>query len=178
MGWKILSKKDVYDSPWITVTHHDVIDPGNQKGIYGTVHYKNRAVAILPIDDDNNTWIVGQYRFPLKIFSWEIPEGGCAKDEEPLEAAKRELREETGLIAESWKPLLTMHLSNAVSDETSYSFIARGLRQEKSAPESVEELQVKKISIKELYRMVIEGEITDALTVATVLRYFAVLSLE
>jgi len=171
MKWKILSKNEVYDNPWIKVTHHEVIDPGDKPGIYGTVHFKNRAVAILPIDDEGYTWLVGQHRFPLNLYSWEIPEGGCAEGEDLLEAAKRELKEETGLVAKSWEPILTMHLSNAVSDEVSYSFVAKGLTQMESHPDSVEDLKVKRVAFSEVLKMVKRGEITDALSVGTILKY-------
>ena len=108
--WKTLNRITVYENPWIKVEHHDVVNPAGNPGIYGTVHYKNIAVAILPIDHEGYTYIVGQYRYVLNSYSWEIPEGGCPEGEDPLNAAKRELQEETGLLAITWTPILEMDL--------------------------------------------------------------------
>jgi 8-oxo-dGTP pyrophosphatase MutT (NUDIX family) len=168
--WTILSKKKIYDNPWIDVDHHEVLQPSGQKGIYGTVHFKNLAIAILPLDDEGNTWLVGQHRFPLRQYSWEIPEGGAPQGELPLEAAKRELREETGLTATSWEKILEMHLSNSVTDERAIAFIARGLTEGPSDPEGTEDISLKKVPFDLVYQDVLQGNITDALTVATVLR--------
>src|SRR5580698_11653427 len=115
--WQILASKLVYDNSWISVTEFDVINPGGGRGIYGQIHFKKIAVGVLPMDADLNVFLVGQYRFPLKAYSWEIPEGGGEFGEDPVESAKRELLEETGLIAGKWVHILTMHLSNSVSDE-------------------------------------------------------------
>ena len=114
--WQILSSQEIYDNPWISLTEHQVINPNRGRGIYGSVHFKNIATGILALDDSQNTWLVGQYRFPLKQYSWEIPEGGGALDIHPLESAKRELLEETGLRAQSWTELQRIHLSNSVSE--------------------------------------------------------------
>ncbi len=86
--WKTLSSQSKYDNPWIQVVENKVINPGGGKGIYGKVHFKNQAIGIIPIDENLNTWLVGQYRYTLSEYSWEIPEGGAPYDEEPLEGAK------------------------------------------------------------------------------------------
>jgi 8-oxo-dGTP pyrophosphatase MutT (NUDIX family) len=166
----ILRRHVAYANPWIEVRHHDVLRPDKKKGIYGTVHFKNDAIAILPLDDENHTWLVGQHRFPLDIYSWEIPEGGAPVGTDPLESAKRELREETGIIARDWSHVMTMHLSNCITDQVSHSYLARGLTLGPSAPEGTEELQVKRVPFAEVVRMTLAGEITDALAVATILR--------
>lgn len=168
--WQIKNTNVVYDNNWITVSHHDVLNPSGNDGIYGVVHFKNLAIGIIPLDDDLNTWIVGQYRFPLNAYSWEIPEGGGKLGVEALESAKRELIEECGLEATHWHNILTMHLSNSVSDEVSYVFVARGLKQVLAQPEETEQLQIKKVPFNQVYEMVMAGQITDAISVAAVLK--------
>ena len=118
--WTTQGKTTKYETPWIKVTEHDVLTPAGSKSIYGVVSFKNLAIGVLPLDKSNNTWLVGQWRYPLEQYSWEIPEGGCPKGEEPLEAAKRELKEETGLIADKYELLGNLHTSNSVSDEYAY----------------------------------------------------------
>jgi ADP-ribose pyrophosphatase len=168
--WTLLSERPVYDNNWIGVTEYQVINPNGGQGIYGKIHFKNFAVGVLPLDDQMNTWLVGQYRFPLEEYSWEIPEGGGALDVEPLESAKRELREETGLIADKWEELLVMHLSNSVSDEKAIIFLARDLEQREPMPDETEQLVVKRVPFEEAYRMVEQGLITDAMSVAAILK--------
>ena len=86
--WRTLRSRNVYENPWISVREDSVIRPDGEPGIYGVVHYKNTAVGVLPVEEDH-VYLVGQYRYPLERYSWEIPEGGCPKDEEPLRAAQR-----------------------------------------------------------------------------------------
>jgi 8-oxo-dGTP pyrophosphatase MutT (NUDIX family) len=168
--WKILSEKRVYDNQWIGLTEFGVINPSGGAGVYGKVHFKNTAVGILPLDTDGNTYLVGQYRFPINQYSWEIPEGGSPENEDPLASAKRELAEETGLIAKEWKPILSMYLSNSVSDEFAIIYLATQLEQGQSAPEETEKLIVKKLFFEEAFQMLEKGEITDSLTVAAILK--------
>lgn len=169
--WIINDSKDIYDNPWINVTEYDVTNPNGGKGIYGKVHFKNLAIGILPINKQNETILIGQYRFPLNEYSWEIPEGGGQLDIDPLESAKRELLEETGLKAKKWTELLTMHLSNSVSDEKAIIYLAEDLEQFESSPEETEKLEIKKIHFNEAYEMVMRGEITDSMSVAAILKY-------
>ncbi|RYD89215.1 MAG: NUDIX hydrolase, partial [Sphingobacteriales bacterium] len=133
--WKIVSEQAIYDNPWINVTEYQVINPSGNPGIYGKVHYKNIAIGILPLDDEMNTYLVGQYRFTLNQYSWEIPEGGGPLGIDPLESAKRELLEETGLKASEWKEIQRMHLSNSVTDELCILYVAKGLQQFEAEPE-------------------------------------------
>jgi 8-oxo-dGTP pyrophosphatase MutT (NUDIX family) len=168
--WKVTGEKQVYDNPWISLTQYDVITPAGKPGIYGKVHFRNKAVGILPLDEAGNTWLVGQYRFVLDTYSWEIPEGGCPEGTDMLEGAKRELLEETGLKAGHWEPLLGMHLSNSVSDEWAEVFVARGLTQHEAEPEDTEQLQVRKLPFEEAYAMVERGEITDSISVAAIMK--------
>ena len=168
--WKITSQKIIYDNPWINLTEYQVFNPSGNPGIYGKVHYKNIAIGVLPLDDELNTYLVGQFRFVLGQYSWEMPEGGGALDIDPLDSAKRELLEETGLKAQNWIEIQRLHLSNSVSDELSIIYVARGLQQFESEPEDTEQLIVHKLPFEEVYQMVNNGEITDAMTVAAVLK--------
>ncbi len=168
--WTIRGEKEIYENKWIQLTEYDVLNPSGGEGIYGKVHFKNIAVGVLPLDEHMNTWLVGQYRFPLNEYSWEMPEGGGPLGIDPLESAKRELLEETGLIAKDWQLILRMHLSNSVSDEVSLLYLARGLKQQAPDPEETEQLMVKKVSFDELYEMVQSGKVTDSMTVAATLK--------
>ncbi|WP_316798912.1 NUDIX hydrolase [Pedobacter frigidisoli] len=168
--WKTLASEVKYDNNWIRLTEHQVLNPSGGKGIYGEVHFKNLAIGILPLDENYNTWLVGQYRYPLKAYSWEIPEGGGPFHEEPMESAKRELLEETGISAENWREIQRMHLSNSVSDELSIIYVATGLTQGIAMPEETEQLTIKKISFNEAYQMVLSGQITDSMSVAAILK--------
>ena len=168
--WKITSEKDIYDNPWINLTEYQVINPSGNPGIYGKVHFKNLAIGVLPLDDELKTYLVGQYRFTLNQYSWEMPEGGGPLSIDPLESAKRELLEETGLKADSWTEIQRLHLSNSVSDEYSILYLARDLKQFEAEPEDTEQLIVKKLPFEEVYQMVCRNEITDAMTVAAVLK--------
>ena|SRR5256885_15076542 len=167
--WQILSEKNIYDNNWINVTEYDVINPNGGQGIYGKVHFKNIAVGVVPLDENYNTYLVGQYRFTIDKYSWEIPEGGCM-NESSLDAAKRELLEETGLKANLWQQIIEMYLSNSVTDEYCFVYVAKGLTQHTAMPESTEQLHVKKISFTEVYEMVMQNKITDALSIAAILK--------
>jgi len=166
--WKIIDEKTVYDNAWINLTEFNVINPGGGKGIYGKVHFKNIAVGVIVLDEEMNTYLVGQYRFTLSTYSWEIPEGGGPINTDPLESGKRELMEETGLVAADWQSLFTMHLSNSVSDEKAIVYLARVLRQAKPEPEETEQLVVKKIPFAKAVEMVDNGQITDSMSVAAI----------
>jgi ADP-ribose pyrophosphatase len=168
--WTTLQRTEVYDNNWINVNEHQVINPSGGKGIYGVVHFKNRAIGILPLDDDNNTWLVGQYRYPLNAYSWEIPEGGGQLGADPLIGAKQELLEETGLVAKEWIEIQRMHLSNSVSDEFAVIYIAKGLTMTEAAPEETEQLAIKKLPFEEAYQMVMNGTITDSMSIAAILK--------
>lgn len=168
--WTITDSKKVYENNWIGLTEYDVINPSGGKGIYGEVHFKNYAIGILPLDDEMNTWLVGQYRFPLKAYSWEIPEGGGPLGLPTLDSAKRELLEETGITATDWTEIQTMHLSNSVSDEYAVIYIARGLTMGTAEPEETEELVLRKLPFEEAYQMAVDGRITDSMSVAALLR--------
>ncbi len=168
--WTLLNKKDVYESPWIKVSHHEVLNPAGNFGTYSVVHFKKLAIGVLPLDKNNFTWIVGQYRYPLEVFTWEIPEGGGDLNVDPIETAKRELLEECGIIAEHFTLIQQLHTSNSATDEVAYIFIAQNLSFTKSQPDEDEELHIKKIHFDELYEMVLTGKVTDSLSVSAVLK--------
>jgi len=171
--WTLKTDQLIYENNWIQVNHHDVIDPSGKSGIYGKVHFKNIAVSILPIDEDDYTWIVGQYRYPLDEYSWEIPEGGCPLGSSPLESAKRELQEETGIIAQDWTLIGEADMSNSVTDEIAKMYVARSLSFTSQDLDSTEDIELKKIHLNDLYKMVLSNEIRDSLTIMTVLKYMA-----
>lgn len=170
MPWVTLKESTVYENAWIEVSHREVLNPSGNPGVYGKVHFKNLAIGIVPLDEAYNTWLVGQHRYPLDQYSWEIPEGGAPIGTAPLESAKRELREETGLTARYWTELMRLHLSNSVSDEASLVYLARGLHQGEPEPEDSEDLRLRKLPFAEAVDMVMRGEITDAISVAAILK--------
>jgi len=168
--WTIIDKETIYSNPWIELIHHNVLNPTGGKGIYGKVHFKNKAIGVIAVDNDLNTYLVGQFRFPIHQYSWELPEGGCPVETESLESAKRELLEETGLIASKWLRLGDAFLSNSVSDEYAEYFLATELEQHDAEPEDTEQLMVRKLPLKEVFSMVKEGIITDALSLIPLLK--------
>ncbi|MEY4111251.1 MAG: hypothetical protein RLZZ46_1607 [Bacteroidota bacterium] len=168
--WQTVSSELMYESPWIGIIKNQVINPSGNPGVYSTIKFKNKAIGVIPLDENLNTWIVGQYRYPIERYSWEIPEGGGKPDVPYEESAARELIEETGIRAANFTPLMNLHLSNSASDEEAVVFVATGLSFGESAPEETEILQVKKISFDSLLAMVLNNEITDAITVAAVLK--------
>lgn len=172
-GWRRVSREVVYENPWIRVSHDQVITPGGTDGIYGVVHFKTHAIGIVPIDAEGNTWLVRQSRYTLDRQTWEIPEGGAPQGSDLLATAKRELEEETGLRAHNWRPLLNVHLSNSVTDEEGTVFAATELYPGEQQLEASEDIEVLKLPLEEALSMVYAGEITDALSVAGLLRLAA-----
>lgn len=168
--WFTKTTKIVYENPWIRVDENQVINPNGGEGIYGTVNFKNVAIGIIPIDDKLNTWLVGQFRYPLNDYSWEIPEGGCPNGENWEETARRELKEETGIVAKSLINISKVHTSNSVCSEVGYIFIAEGLTFSEAEPEDTEVLKLKKIPLKVAYEMVLQNNITDSLSVIGILK--------
>jgi 8-oxo-dGTP pyrophosphatase MutT (NUDIX family) len=167
--WTVLASRELYNNPWIQVTEHQVLNPSGGPGIYGVVHFHNLAIGVVPYAD-GKIWMVGQYRFPLDAYSWEIPEGGGKIGIDPLVSAARELQEETGLTADRYEVLLEMDLSNSVSDERAIVYLATGLHAGAAAPEETEELHVRQMTLDEAYAMVERREIRDSLTVAAIYR--------
>ena len=166
--WQTLDSELVYETAWIAVNKHQTINPAGNPAVYSVVNFKNLAIGIFPLSDDGYTWLVGQWRYPLNAYSWEIPEGGGPLGELPIETAIRELKEETGIVASTFKEIMQLHLSNSATDEHAHVFLATGLTFEKSEPEESEDLKIRKIHINDVFKMVLNGEITDAISVATI----------
>lgn len=168
--WKTLDKKLVYDNQWIKVEEHQVINPNGGQGIYGQVSFKNKAIAVIPLDNRLNTWLVGQYRYTLNEYSWEVPMGGGPLKDDPFDSAARELKEETGLVARKMNLIMRIHTSNSVTNEEGFVFLAEDLQQKDTAFDETEDLQIKKLPLSEALNWVIQGRITDAMSVAGILR--------
>jgi 8-oxo-dGTP pyrophosphatase MutT (NUDIX family) len=171
MTWTKLATKRVYENAWIEVREDHVINPGGGENQYGHVHFKNLAVGILPLDEAGYTWLVGQTRYTLGAYSWELPEGGAPFGENPLDAAKRELKEETGLVARNWQELMRLHTSNSVTDEAAIVYVATGLTEGEPCFGETEDLSIRRLRIDEAVQMACSGEITDAISVAALMHY-------
>ena len=167
--WKRESSKPIYDNPWISVREDQVITPTGTNGIYGVVHLKNYALGIIALDKDLNIYLVGQYRYPLDSYSWELPEGGGDLNTPPLESAKRELKEETGIEAEEWELICKFHTSNSITDEVGFLYLAQDLTQGKTCFDETEDIIVKKIPLKQALEMITKGEITDIISITGIL---------
>ena len=169
--WTTLSAEEKYNNPWIRVTEFNVVNPAGKPGIYGKVHFKNKAIGIVALDEQDNTWLVGQWRYPLNEWSWEIPEGGGPHGTDILLSAQRELKEETGLTASRWTLIQRTHLSNSVSDEEGFVFLAEGLTAgEKELEDTEADMKVRHLPFSEALQMVADGRITDSLSVMGLLR--------
>lgn len=168
--WITKNTSEIYQNTWIKVDEHEIINPAGKDGIYGTVHFKNKAMAIIPIDQDGNTWLVGQYRYPLNQYSWEVPMGGGPIGNDLLESAKRELKEETGITAQKWTEIMKIHTSNSVTDEEGIVYLAEDLTQGETEFEETEVLQIRKLPFSDVLEMVMNGSITDGISIAGILK--------
>lgn len=171
-----ISTKHIYQNPWIHVEEDKIIKPNGAEGIYGRVHFKNKALGIIPVDQHLNTWLVGQYRYTLEEYSWEIPMGGGPIEIDVLESAQRELREETGLKAKKWQKIMRIHTSNSVTDEEGFVYVASDLTMGETDFDDTEVLQLRKLPLAEAIQMVMTGQITDSLSIAGLLKAQLLLS--
>jgi 8-oxo-dGTP pyrophosphatase MutT (NUDIX family) len=168
--WTRHGRRTAYENAWITIWHDDVTRPDGAPGVYGVVHFANRAAGVLVLDDADRVLLVGQHRYALDAYSWEIPEGGVPDGESAEDGARRELLEETGVEAVDWRELARIHLSNSVSDELAILFLATGLSQGDATPDGTEQLVVRWLPFEEVLAMTLDGRITDAMTVVAVER--------
>ncbi len=169
--WRRRTRRSAYANPWLEVWHDEVDRPDGSPGIYGVVHFRNAAVGVVVVDEIGRLLLVGQHRYPLNAYSWEIPEGGAAPDEDPLDAARRELAEETGYLAGEWRELVRFSLSNSVTDERGVVYLASGLRPGPASPEPTEALEMRWAPLREVLAAIDGGEIHDLITIAAVTRY-------
>ena len=170
MSWKRLSSKTVFDNPWIRVLEDHVVNPGGGENQYGHVHFKNVAVAVVPIDDDGYTWLVGQDRYTLGEYSWEVPMGGSPLDEDRMASAHRELREETGLSAARLTEIMKVHTSNSITDEVGYIYLAEELTPGEQELEQTENITTRRLPLNDALAMAVSGEITDAMSCLALMR--------
>jgi len=168
--WTVKSERTVFENPWIAIEDQAVTRPDGSDGEYGVVRFKNIAVGVLPVSESGDVWLVGQHRFPHDAYSWELPEGGGPVGVDALESAKRELAEETGLTARQWRPFLSCDLSNSVTDERAACFLAWDLEEGEAAPEPSESLTIKRVKFATLLDMVMNGDISDSLTILMTLK--------
>ena len=163
--WRRRSRRTAYENPWITIWHDEVDRPDGSPGIYGTVHFANAAVGVVVLDDEDRVLLVGQHRYTVDRYSWELPEGGVPADESPEEGARRELLEETGVTATDWRPVVQFELSNSVTDETGWIFAARAVEHGTATPDPTEDLAIRWVPFDDALAMVERAEITDAITI-------------
>ena len=163
--WQRRSRRVGYANAWITVWHDEVDRPDGGPGIYGVVHFANLAAGVVVFDADDRILLVGQHRYTLDRYSWELPEGGVTPDESPLDGMKRELREETGVEADDWREIVRFDLSNSVTDETGVLFVATGIRHGTATPDPTEDLATRWLPFADALALVAAGEITDAMTI-------------
>jgi ADP-ribose pyrophosphatase len=169
--WRRRTRRTVYQNAWLEVWHDEVDRPDGGPGIYGVVHFASRAVGVVVVGDDGRLLLVGQHRYTLDEYSWEVPEGGVGPDETLEDGARRELREETGYEADTWRSLFRFSTSNSVTDEVGEMFIATGLRAGEASPDATEDLATRWATLEEVLSEIERGEIHDLMTIAAVGRY-------
>lgn len=170
--WQDHGSRTVYDNPWLALTEHEATAPTGLAATYGVLRPKNVAVGVLPLHSDGTVTLVGQSRFALMNYSWEMPEGGAPFDEAPLDGAKRELAEEAGLSARIWREVLRMELSNSMTDERAIAWLAWDLVEVPVDPDPTEVIATVRVPFMTLMAEIDRGAVRDAFTVATALRAY------
>jgi 8-oxo-dGTP pyrophosphatase MutT (NUDIX family) len=168
--WRRHTRRLAYENDWITVWHDVVTRPDGDAGVYGVVHYANLAAGVVVLGEAERVLLVGQHRYPLDAMSWEIPEGGVAGTETPLDGIARELREETGVEATGWRELARVHLSNSISDEAGVVYAAVAASTGEPSPEPTEQIEVRWVPFDEALAMTMDGRITDAMSIIGIQR--------
>jgi ADP-ribose pyrophosphatase len=168
--WIVKSVDRPFENEWLALDRHKVVRPDGDDGTYTVVRIRRVAVGVLPIEPDGSVHLVGQWRFPLGRYSWEMPEGGAEPGEDPLDCAKRELEEETGLSAGRFERVLELDMSNSLTDERAVIYLAFDLRAGEASPEGTEVLRRRRAHFRDVLERVADYRITDAMTVAAVLR--------
>ncbi len=168
--WKTLTSKDIYENEWIILQEDKVISPRGIKSLYAKIKFKKRTVGIIALEQDKHLWLVGQYRYPIDQCSWEIPGGGASTNEDVWGAAKRELKEETGLTANKWQLILHMYTCNSITDEEVFVFLAKELLHGKMELEETEHIILKRIPLQFALELINDGLITDAVSIAGLLK--------
>lgn len=167
--WQVLSSREVYRNPWIRVREDQVLRPNGSPGIYGVIE-SPPALGVVALDEAGRTYLVGQHRYTVDEYSWEIPTGSGIPGEPPLESAARELREETGLAASRWTDLGRVQVSNSVTDQIGHLYLAEGLTQGEAAPDETEDLAIRLVPFQEAVDDAIAGRISQAFSVVGLLR--------
>jgi 8-oxo-dGDP phosphatase len=170
--WTVVRERTAYDNPWLTLAEYDAIAPTGKPALYGVVRFKNLAIAILPLHEDGAVTLVGQHRFPIPGYSWELPEGGGPLDADPLDSARRELREEAGLEAADWREALRFQMSNSITDERGYGYVATGLTPVPAEPDDTEALALARVPFRQALDAALAGHMPDMLTLAMLLRAY------
>lgn len=167
--WKIKSEETRYSCERYDLVVYDTINPADKPMEYPVMRYKQKSTAVCAVDDKGYLYIVGQWRFGAGYYSWEVIEGRSDPGETPDITIKRELKEEAGLTAKEWKYLGMFYPNNVLTDEEVHVYIARGLTQGETSPDEHEKLTVKKVRFLDFLQNVIQGKITDGITVSAVL---------
>jgi 8-oxo-dGTP pyrophosphatase MutT (NUDIX family) len=176
--WRRRARSAAYENPWIGVWHDEVDRPDGSPGVYGVVHFRARAVGVVAVGDDGRILLVGQHRYPLDEYSWEVPEGGVPEGEELEAGCRRELREETGYEAGRWRQLCRLSLSNSVTDERGALYLADGLTAGVPTPDATEALELRWATLDEILAEIATGAIHDVMTIAAIGLYAAALARE
>ena len=170
--WRDHGGRTVFDNPWMTVTEHAATAPTGEPATYGKIHFKNLALAVLPLHEDGTVTLVGQHRFAMMDYAWEIPEGGGPLDVDPLESIRRELREEAGLEAADWREILRFQISNSLTDERGIGWLAMGFTPAEQDPDDTEAIALARVPFREALDAVVNGWIEDGMSMAMLLRAY------
>lgn len=167
--WQTQSSRIVYRNSWIRVREDQVTRPDGEPGIYGVVEIRP-SVGIVAINQDDEIALVGQWRYSVSRYSWEIPRGGShAGETDMLAVAKRELAEEAGITAEHWRVLGPVDVCNGVADDVQTLFCATGLHACETRLDPEEDIAVMWHPFEEAVRMAMDGRITEVCSVAAIL---------